>query len=123
MKNSTKLIVLLLLTTIYGFAIGLVNKPADYPYFRDIQQHNQSNYFLYITTNLHGFILQSESLLNVFNNFPTSEDKNQFNEYSVITQAKISLLKTIIAQYIAHSNCFTLKYQNTDIVFPFHCFW
>lgn len=120
MKKSIRISSVILLTTLYCFSIGIGTKSLIYS---DVQTTSQEKYFLTIPSLLSLHTFQSDSSVNIFNNFSIPSCKNLFD--GLWTNLKITeqFYETVFSQYTSFSINFLIHDRKADIIFPFHYFW
>jgi len=64
-----------------------------------------------------------ESLVSVVNPVPPSSPKNPFHDFAAFIQTSEQIIATRFQQYHFFSKNILIRFFQTDIIYPFHCFW
>lgn len=123
MKNSVRILGVVILTAIYCFmATAVSNPPVIYGY-ENHQKTNQEQYLAVISIDFFCHTLQSENWVNSFNNFPVTYFKNSYDKHFSITKSIEKLFESEFSRYRRFSINFLIEHRKSDIIFPSHYFW
>jgi hypothetical protein len=123
MKNSIRIIGVIILTAIYCFVVSTVTNTPISSDYENHQTTEKEQYRAIISNNLFCHTLEVESLSNSFEYFPVPNPKNLFNKHWSTTKFIEQLFESEFTQYYNFSINFLIKYRKSDIIFPFHYFW
>ena len=122
MKGKLRNFFALLLTAIYGFAIGVSARslPSD---FRIQHPSAQENFVVELSAKLSHHSAQTESAVGNIVNLQAPSIKITFDGYFASLVVAAKLIKTEFKERLAFSRKALLHQWMSDILFPFHFFW
>ena len=122
MKNSNRILGVIILCAIYFFAISAISHSSVSSSYEDYQPTEQKQHHAKISNGIFYHDSQLESSVKGFDDFPPQNLKNFFNG-SFVTKSIERVLEVQFTQYRCFSINFLIQYRKSDIIFPFHYFW
>jgi len=83
----------------------------------------QESLFSPVSSSHYGQAIQTRNFVNVLNQLPVYTLKNHLNDCSTPSKATESLLISHFSRYFFYAANCIIRFQPTDIIFPFHYFW
>ena len=123
MKNSVKILSVIILVAFYSYSIGVMNTSPKITDNYGIPKSEKKFYFSDISANPFIYTLQKESSVNNYNNLSASNIKLLFNNPWTVIKTTKHLFDSTFIQHIHISTNFLIQYRKTVIIFPFNYFW
>lgn len=112
---------MLFFTVLYFFIIGAVNNVALSHNYAGQQEVKKASFALADITNVSNY--NSENLENFVDSNPNFTLKKPLQDFLKREKTLYDNLSVEFTLYTSVLRKFTLKFQKTDIIFPFHFFW
>jgi hypothetical protein len=122
-KNSFRILSLVIVTAIYCLAITLVTKSFTHS---DIQKHpisSEEKIISDLSTKQFCHISPPESSVTNINNLPVPNFKNPFTGFWAIVKTTERLFNSKFSQYTSIARESLINQRKCDLLFPFHYFW
>lgn len=124
MRKIAKIVYLLTIAILCTFVLGLHSSNGFAHYATNSSSHSENKHFSSeVTTNLFCHTTPSESSISAFGYTTSSFFKNDVKDFVLYVKAKEQLFLNSFTQYHFYSKNLLLRFQLTDIIFPFHYFW
>jgi hypothetical protein len=123
-ENKTRKFNIIVLAVLYCYAIIAVNLSLSHADFSDKSSSSQKTEFLDSSTKLFLHTPQTKSSVdNNYENLPSSNLNNLFNDFRVFFKATEQLIVTEHSRYLTYFISILINHWSYDIIFPFHSFW
>lgn len=123
MKNSVRILSVLLLTAIYCYAIGTVDASFTSADSKGTLHTEQEKYNLNVASQLFCPTSQTENSVSSPSQLPTPSIEKQYNQQWAAIKAAEQLFETEFHHYSQVSRNFLILCRKVDLLFPFHHFW
>jgi hypothetical protein len=120
-KKVFKIIGTVLFTVLYVFILGFVNNDSTIQKLSSQQEVVKERFVLAKISNIAGY--ESESSENIFEPNQNTTFKKPFQDYFTTGKTLYDHFSVKFTLYNSVLRKFLLKFQKTDIIFPFHLFW
>lgn len=125
MKNSSKITSLLHILVLYGFIVSLYST-SDFTANITISKNistNDASCFSFVHIDLFCHSGKTENFVSGNCKLPVSSLKDQLNVFLACTKyAELSHTNSY-SKYIYYAENNIIRFQSSDIIFPFHYFW
>lgn len=121
MKKDFKFLSMLFFTVLYCFIIGAVNNVALNHNYESQQEVKKVSFAVADIANISNY--DSENSENFVDSNSNLTLKKPLQHYLAIQKTLYDNLSVEFTLYTSVLRKFTLKFQKTDIIFPFHFFW
>lgn len=125
MEKATKFLGIALISLFYYIGTGLFNVDS----FRifsfcenETNAPKTTNYSEFLTTQK-GHTLRHSNYFYAFCDTEPSTLKYIYNSFSAVVSTNQQFLLNDLAKYKVNSRYLPIRFQKTDIIFPFHNFW
>jgi len=122
-KNTVRILSVLLLTVIYCYAIGTVGASVVPTDAKGALNTQQEKYTLNVASQLFCHTSQTENAVSSPTQLPIPSFKNPFDPQWAAIKAAEQFFETEFYQYSRVSRNFLIQYRKADHLFPFHYFW
>jgi hypothetical protein len=121
MKQVTRGISVLLIATIYCFAVYVTNDNHS-PY---AIQKNTENTNCFTVDSVNGFVqnTRTETSVNTFHKNFNTLSRDFGNAFTIINKRSDEFVLQKLTQYLTRYLNFEVRLRKSDILFPFHYFW
>lgn len=123
MKNSVRILSVLLLTAVYCYALGTVNGSFVSTDKKGALHTEQEKYTMAVAKQLFCHTSQTENSLSSPTQLPVPSLKKPFDSDWAVIKAAEHFFETKFYQYSRVSRNFLIQYRKADHLFPFHYFW
>jgi len=122
-RNSVRILSVLLLTAIYCYAIGTVDASFTSADAKGTLHTEQEKYTLNVASHLFCHTSQTENSVSSPSQLPTPSLEKQYDPQWAAIKAAELLFETEFYQYSRVSRNFLILCRKVDLLFPFHYFW
>lgn len=122
MKNSIRILSMVLLTAIYCFAIGVVTTRFAYSEYYSYPQSARQDVVSDFSLKIFSQVSQTERVVSN-TNVPVPFFNNQIEEIWAVTETIEHLFESKFTEYTSFSGSIQVNTRKCDIIYPFHYFW
>lgn len=126
MKKVTNIATLFQMLVLYCFIVSFYSTgilSSGYAYPNDHRSANEERYLPIAGVDLFTHTTKPENVVVSFNSLLSFSLKNSFNDFLASRQATDLFLLNASSKYIFYASNTVERFQQTDIIFPFHYFW
>ncbi len=125
MEKFPRFLVIVFVSLLCYIETGLFNVWPLYLFssFENDSNTEKANYYSESLTNQKGHTLLHTNFQFAADDTEPATIKNIFNNFSARAQTKQQLFLNALAQYLVNSRNLPIRFEKTDIIFPFHNFW
>jgi len=123
LKNSVKILSVIILVAFYFYSLGVMNTSHKITDNYGNPKSEKKFYFSDFSANLFIYTLQKESSANNYYNISASKIKFKFNNPLAIIKTTKHLFDSAFFQYTHISMNFLIQLRITVFIFPFNYFW
>ena len=121
MKKEFKIIGTLFFTVLYFYSIGFVNTVSSSQKFSSQKEVVKEQFVLAKISNIANY--ESDSSENTFEPNQNPTFKKPFQDFFTRSKTLYDQFSVEFTLYNSVLRKFLVKFQKTDIIFPFHFFW
>lgn len=123
MKETRKIVSVLLLAALYTFIIGTANiSYASTSNFNTASSTHDTKVSV-VSFNLFSHATEAETSFYSVNYFSEADFDSSGTGFSALLRKSEKLLESTYTQYIRSSKNRLVSYRKEDLIFPFHYYW
>ena len=125
-KSNTKIATLFQILVLYCFIASFYSTgilSSGYTYSNDHRTANEERYLPIAGVDLFTNTTKPENIVVSFNTFLSFSIKNQLNDFLAYRQVTDLFLLNASSKYIFYARNTVERFEQTDIIFPFHYYW